>query len=95
MLSNIGINIAVKCCHGDIVTTPALPRVIPGSSYSDELILDVTLSKYCDLIPVERYCQMAARQGIPGIPPHSLITTILKFAEFLRDSLRTYTERNS
>lgn len=71
-------------CHGDIVTTPAIPRVIPGSSYSDELVVDATLSKYCDLIPMERYCQMAKRQGFDGLPPHSLIGASIKLAEFVR-----------
>ncbi len=71
-------------CHGDIVTTPAIPRVVPGSSYSDELITDATLSKYCDLIPMERYCQMAKRQGFPGLPPHSLIGASIKLAFFSR-----------
>lgn len=71
-------------CHGDIVTTPAIPRVIPGSSYSDELVVDATLSKYCDLIPMERYSQMAKRQGFPGLPPHSLIGATFKLAEFLK-----------
>lgn len=71
-------------CHGDIVTTPAIPRVVPGSSYSDELIVDATLSKYCDLIPMERYCQMAKRQGFEGLPPHSLIGASLKLADFVK-----------
>ena len=71
-------------CHGNIVTTPAIPRLIPGSSYSDELVVDATLSKYCDLIPMERYCQMAKRQGFAGLPPHSLIGASFKLAEFLR-----------
>jgi transposase len=71
-------------CHGSLVTTPGLPRVVPGSAYSDELVVDATLSKYCDLIPMERYCDMAARQGFPGIPPHSLIGLTFKLAEFMR-----------
>lgn len=71
-------------CHGDLVTTPPIPRVIPGSSYSDEMILDAALSKYCDLIPMGRYCQMAKRLGFEGLPPHSLISTTIKLAEFLR-----------
>ena len=71
-------------CHGSIVTTPGLPRVVPGSAYSDELAVDATMSKYCDLIPMERYCDMAARQGFPGIPPHSLIGLTFKLAEFMR-----------
>lgn len=70
-------------CHGSIVTTPAIPRVIPKSSYSDEMIVDATLSKYCDLIPMERYCAMASRQGFDGLPPHSLIQASIKLSEFL------------
>ena len=42
-------------CHGCIQTAPAPPRIIEGSSYSDEMIMDVVLSKYCDLIPMQRY----------------------------------------
>lgn len=71
-------------CHGDIQTAPAAPRVIPGSSYSDEMIVDATLSKYCDLVPMERYCQMAARAGFAGLPPHSLIETTFKLAHFFK-----------
>lgn len=69
-------------CHGSIVTTPAIPKIIPKSSYSDEMILDVALSKYCDLIPVERMTAMAERQGIDGLPPNSLIGLTHKLADF-------------
>ncbi len=71
-------------CHGSIVTAPALPRVIPGGSYSDEMIVDATLSKYCDLIPMGRYSQMAARNGFPGLPPQSLIQASFKLADFFK-----------
>ncbi len=71
-------------CHGSIVTAPLPPRVTPGGSYSDDVIIDATLSKYCDLIPMERYCNMAARGGFPGLPPQSLIQASMVFAEFLR-----------
>ena len=54
-------------CHGDIQTTPSLPRIKPGSSYSDEMIIDIAASKYCDLIPIERYCSIAARQEFEGL----------------------------
>lgn len=70
-------------CHGALVTTPPSPRLIPGSSYADSLIIDVSLAKYCDLIPIERYCRIAARQGFTGLPPHSLIATTIKFAASL------------
>lgn len=71
-------------CHGDLKTTPALPSVVPRSSYDDGLIIDAALSKYCDLIPMERYCAMAKRQGFTGLPPQSLIGVVSRFAEFLR-----------
>jgi transposase len=70
-------------CHASIVTAPLRPRVTPGGSYSDELIVDATVSKYCDLIPMERYCKMAGRGGLQGLPPHSLIQASHRLAEFL------------
>lgn len=41
-------------CHGEIRTAPAPPRIREGSSYSDEMMIDVSLSKYCDLIMTRR-----------------------------------------
>jgi transposase len=70
-------------CHGDIQTAPAPPRIIEGSTYSDEMILDVVLSKYCDLIPIERYAAMAGRSGLIDLPPHSLIGLTHEFADFV------------
>ena len=71
-------------CQSCIVTAEAPPRIIPGSSYSDEMILDVALSKYCDLIPIERYVAMAGRNGLIDLPPHSLIELTHQFADFVR-----------
>lgn len=71
-------------CHGDIKTTPAPPRICPGSSYSDEMIVDVALSKYCDLIPIERYVSIAARKGVLGLPPQSLIELTHHLANFVK-----------
>lgn len=71
-------------CHGDIKTTPLPPRICPGSSYSDEMIMDVALSKYCDLIPIERYVNMAARKGVLGLPPQSLIELTHHLADFVK-----------
>lgn len=69
-------------CHG-CMKTPAVPlRMIEGSSYSDAMIIDVVASKYCDLIPMERYVQMAARGGLAGLPPQSLIELTHSFASF-------------
>jgi transposase len=72
-----------KACHESIVTSPTLPRIKPGSSYDDDFIIDVSVSKYCDLIPIERYASIAKRQGFPGLPPHSLIELTHYLASFL------------
>lgn len=70
-------------CHSSIVTAPLPPRVVPGGTYSDEMIVDVTQSKYCDLIPMDRYTKMAGRDGLQGLPPHSLIQASFRLAEFM------------
>jgi transposase len=70
-------------CHSGLVTTPAMPRIIPGSSYSDEMITDVALSKYCDLIPMNRYVAMADRAGLAHLPANSAIETTHGFADFV------------
>lgn len=70
-------------CQDNLITTPAIPRIKPGSGFSDELIVDVALSKYCDLIPIERYVQMASRGGVSGLPANSLIEGTHYLAEFL------------
>lgn len=70
-------------CQGAVVTAEASARIIPGSSYSDAMILDVALSKYCDLIPMERYTAMAARGGLVDLPPQSLIELTHGLADFV------------
>ena len=70
-------------CHGHILTTPSPKRIIPGSVYSDEMIIDVSMSKYCDLIPIDRYAAMASRTGFKGLPPNSLIGTSHALAQFV------------
>ena len=71
------------CCHACIKTPAVPPRIIEGSSYSDNMIVDVVASKYCDLIPIERYVQMAARGGLSDLPPQSLIELTHYFAGFV------------
>lgn len=70
-------------CQEGLITAPAIPRIKSGSSYSDEMVVDVALSKYCDLIPVERYVQMAERGGVKGLPANTLIEGTHNLAEFL------------
>ena len=70
-------------CHGAIVNTPALPSIIPSSNYGDSMIIDASLSKFCDLIPMERYAQMAYRAEVMDLPPQSLIGLTHQLADFL------------
>jgi transposase len=70
-------------CHGALANTPASPSVVPQSNYGDSVIVDATLSKFCDLIPMERYVQIAYRAGIEGIPAQSLIGLTHHLANFL------------
>lgn len=72
-----------KCCQGALVTTPAIPKIVPGGVYSDEMIIDVAMSKFLDLIPVDRYSQIAAREGLKDLPPNSLINVTHKLATML------------
>lgn len=70
-------------CHGSVITAPAIPRIKAGSSYSDEMVVDVALSKYCDLIPVDRYVKMADRGGVKGLQANTLIQLTHNLADFL------------
>ena len=59
-------------CHGGMVNTPSQPSIIPLSNYGDSLIIDSSLSKYCDLIPMDRYAAIAARNGLLDLHPESV-----------------------
>jgi transposase len=73
-------------CHGDLVTAPSPPRVSPGGSYSDAMIVDVAMTKYLDLIPINRYVRMAERSGVKDLPPQSLIETTHQLAGYLKST---------
>lgn len=70
-------------CHGSMVNTTSPASIVPTSNYGDSLIIDVALSKYCDLIPIERYAQIAFRQGLEDLPAQSLIGLTHHLANFL------------
>lgn len=72
-----------ESCHGDVQTAPQIPRIKPGSAYSDEIAIDVAIAKYCDHLPVERYVNQAERQGLKGVSHQSLIEQTHYLAEFL------------
>ncbi len=79
------LRVKYRCstCQEGLVTAPVIPRIKAGSSYSDEMVVDVALSKYCDLIPVERYVQMADRGGASGLPANTLIQGTHNLSDFL------------
>ncbi len=74
-----------------MAVAPNPPRIKPGGSYSDDMIIDVAMSKYCDLIPVERYSSIVGREGLKDLPPHSLIEQTHYLADYVEggyDKLR-------
>ena len=81
-----------KTCQGALITAPAIPRLIPGGAYSDEMIIDVALSKFLDLLPIERYTQIAAREGLSELPANSLINTTHKLADCIGASYKLIKE---
>jgi len=77
-------HVTYKCSSCDSIQTASrVPRIKPGSSYSDNLIIDVAMSKFCDLVPIERYAAIAGRDGVLGLPPNSLIELTHYLAELL------------
>ena len=70
-------------CHGSMANAPSIPSISRNSNYGDSVVIDASLSKYCDLIPMERYCHMAERSGVPGLPPNSMIALTHTLATFL------------
>ncbi len=71
-------------CYGALLTAANQPRIKQGSAYSDEMMIDVSLSKYCDLIPIQRYVAIAERAGFKGIPAQSLIEATHYVAQFVK-----------
>ena len=49
---------------------------------------DVALSKYCDLIPIERYSSIAGRGGLNDLPPQTLIESTHYLADFVGEAYR-------
>lgn len=79
-------------CHGDIKTAPLPPRIQPGSVLGDQLVADIALSKYCDLIPIDRYSNIAGRQGLEDLPPSILYEATHNFADFVSEAYKRVKE---
>ena len=71
-------------CHGGMLNTTSVPSIVPTSNYGDSVVIDAALSKYCDLIPFERYVQIAERGGLEDLPAQSLIGLSHHLANFLQ-----------
>jgi hypothetical protein len=48
------------------------------------MTIDASMSKYCDLIPIERYGAIAGREGLKDLPPQSLIESTHNLADFTK-----------
>lgn len=70
-------------CNGSLINSPSKPSISPQSNYGDSIIIDATLSKYCDLLPMERYSAIAGREGLEGIAPNTLIGLTHIYANLL------------
>lgn len=79
-------------CHGDIKTAPGPDRITPGGSYSDDMIIDVALNKYCNLVPIDRYTKIAGREGFKDLPSHSLIEATHQLANFVEPAYQKVRE---
>lgn len=78
-----------KCnaCSG-LATPAALPSIVSGGAFSDLFVIDVTVAKFCDLVPISRYVKVAARLGVEGLPDQSLIEGTHQLAHYLRGVYR-------
>ena len=55
---------ACRACEGEVVQTPAPPRIVEGGLPTDALVAQVLVSKYADHLPLYRQAQIYARQGV-------------------------------
>lgn len=72
-----------RSCQGALVTVPLPPRITEGGGYSDDMAIDTAMSKYCDLIPIERQAKIAEREGVKDLAPNSLINLTHYLAWFV------------
>lgn len=86
------MKVKCNCCHTDISTPSLPPKIIPGSSYSDDFIIDVSLTKFLDLIPIERYVAIAKRLGVEDLPQNTLLGLAKSFSQFLTKTYERYQE---
>lgn len=71
-------------CHGSMRNARPQPSIIPKSNYGDSLVIDIALSKYADLIPIERQSAIIGREGLINLPANSMIDATHALAKFLK-----------
>lgn len=50
-------------------------------------MIDVAMSKYCDLVAIEKYVSIAGREGLEDLPQNSLIETTHQLADFVEPAV--------
>ena len=75
-------------CQGALVTAKLPPSLVPGGSFSDNLMIDVSIAKYSDLMPIQRYIRAAERCGVEGLPSASVIECTHVLAQRFRGVYR-------
>ena len=53
-----------KCCQTAPQTAALPPRMAPGSSLHDSMLIESGIAKFCDLIPTERFAKMLSRSSV-------------------------------
>lgn len=71
-----------KICHGTLVCATQVPKIAPGSIYSDEVVIYWALSKYVQFIPIGRMAAISKLEGF-DFPANSMIETTHYLADFL------------
>lgn len=71
-------------CEEHGVTTAAVPeRILPKSIFSDEVIIDFTVKKYCDALPLYRQQTVLWRDAGLDVPLSTINDAVLRVGEVL------------
>lgn len=73
---------ACNKCYSSIVTAPLPPKIIPGSIYGNDVLIDLAVSKFYELIPIGRLARISKMAGF-AFPANSMIECTHFLASFL------------
>ncbi|MBC7427217.1 MAG: IS66 family transposase [Bacteriovorax sp.] len=74
--------LACNKCYSSIVTAPLPPKIIPGSIYGNDVLIDLAVSKFYELIPIGRLARISKMAGF-SFPANSMIECTHFLASFL------------